>query len=370
MNRRNETNSLEADIKEILKGSYDLHIHCGPENMPRKYTPLDIGDVLKGYQMKGAVLKSHIQSTVVPIVQAYQSGHSSLKDIDLIPSITLNWYVGGIRVDPVLAAKGTIDQWNRSNERNNHQFKDIKTLVVWFPTIHSTEHIASHYREVPKSWTGDDPNYREYSRIAKRTKEEVDDIEKEVYPIYLDECEDHIDAILEVITENNYILATGHISQEDSQKLVDKAVRKGVKKIIVTHPIYKEPFGYLKKELEEEGKSKCEIDEKRLTEDGKFIKVISMEKEIQKELAQKGAYVEACYAMHSMDKIPIEDILEEMKYVGTDHVILTSDLGQTMSDPPPEGLLKFCELLRQDKDISLEDIKKMLHDNPKKLIEG
>ena len=378
MNKKNESNNAETHIREILKGSYDLHIHCGPENMPRKYTPRDIGAILKVYQMRGAVLKSHIQCTAVPIIQAYQSQCSSLKDIDLIPSITLNWYVGGIRVDPLLAAKGTLTQWNKENQG----LKDIKTLVVWFPTIHSTEHLASHHREIPKSWTENDSNYCEYSRIAKKSRDDVCDIRKEVYPIYLEECEDHIDAILDVIAENNYILATGHISPEDSRKLVKRAFEKKVKKVIVTHPVYREPLKSLRDELKEEGKTKSEIrafidsleDEKRIVEDqqkNQFIRVIGMEKEIQKELAQKGAYIEACYAMHSIDHILIEDILGEIEYVGPEHFILTSDLGQTKSDPPPEGLMMFCKLLVENErsHITLEDIKKMLHDNPRKLIE-
>ena len=65
--------------------------------------------------------------------------------------------------------------------------------------------------------------------------------------------------------------------------------------------------------------------------------------------------------------MPIEKIAEQIKYVGADNCILSSDMGQINSPAPSEALKKFTELLNQE-GITEEELKIMGEQNPRKLI--
>ena len=91
--------------------------------------------------------------------------------------------------------------------------------------------------------------------------------------------------------------------------------------------------------------------------------------EVQKELSRNnGVYVEHNYAMHSIDKVPIADIVEEIKYVTPQRCIISSDVGQPRSPSPSSALKTFAELLRE-RGLSNDDIEQMGATNPLKLIQ-
>ena len=137
------------------------------------------------------------------------------------------------------------------------------------------------------------------------------------------------------IKDVDAILATGHIPWEESRELINIAVQKfKIKKTIITHPIYQK---------------------------------INMPLEVQKELAKTGALIEHCFSMYSIDKIPIAKIAEQIKYVGAENCILSSDVGQSFSKSPSEALLEFISLLSQN-NVTEKELVTMLVDNPNKII--
>lgn len=140
--------------------------------------------------------------------------------------------------------------------------------------------------------------------------------------------------VLKIIKDLDLILATGHISWIESEILVKKAVDIGIKRIIVTHPIYSS---------------------------------INMPIEKQKELSKLGAFIEHCYSMYSIDKIPIQEIAKQIKEVKPKNCILTSDVGQVFSKNPSEALKDFVRLLKSE-DIGEKSFEQMLIENPKRLV--
>ena len=72
--------------------------------------------------------------------------------------------------------------------------------------------------------------------------------------------------------------------------------------------------------------------------------------------------------MHTIDKISIADIEAQIKQVGSENCILSSDVGQIFSKSPSEALTDFIELLEQE-GLTEAEIKSMLIDNPGRLIE-
>jgi hypothetical protein len=125
-----------------ISGVYDLHLHCGPEAIPRKHDFLELSTVLKKSGMGGAVVKSHFHSTAPWAYMAAVHGEANL-----FGAITLNHYVGGINPDAVLGSLGI-------------EFEGKPCLkVVWMPTLHSKGHIemqlaCGQLYDIPAEWTG------------------------------------------------------------------------------------------------------------------------------------------------------------------------------------------------------------------------
>lgn len=295
------------NYKEIIKQAIDLHVHIGPEIIPRRFTLSELLDCEKG-KIKGVGVKNHFFSTV-----AMGSAVCRTSEPFIINSVVLNHYVGGFNPD-IIRASAELSE---------------KPIIVWFPTLHSKKFLLSKKNEIPSEWIN-----------PKSTKKIKPVFAKDIKPLLLLDRKGVISAevekVLRAIKKYNAILATGHISCEESRELVKFAVEKvGIKKIIITHPVYQK---------------------------------IDMPIATQKELASIGALMEHCYSMYSIDKIPMSKIAKQIKEVGSKNCILSSDVGQLFSKSPSESLADFIYLLMQE-GITKQEIKVMLVDNPAKLIE-
>jgi hypothetical protein len=294
------------DYRKIVQQAIDLHVHIGPEIVPRKFTLPQLIAYEAG-KLKGVGVKNHFFPTA-----AMDAGVAKSAKPFVIASVALNRYVGGFNADIVRA----------SAELSK------RPIIVWFPTVHAEKFLKSQQFEIPKEWIGEKRRTVLKLRSAKsiaalRIFDERGRIRKDVQ------------AVLNAIEECGAILATGHLSWAESRELVRFAAEKvGIKKIIVTHPIYQQ---------------------------------INMPIEIQKELAELGAFMEQCYSMHSIDGIPVAGIAKQIKAVGAENCILSSDVGQVFSKSPSESLIEFISLLERES-ITEKEIKRMLIENPNKLI--
>lgn len=290
----------------------DMHIHCGPEPIPRKFDCLGLSRELKAYDMGGAVIKSHFYSTVpfAALSDIYAEGN-------LWGSIVLNHYVGGINPDVI---RGSLGQ-----KRNG-----VSLLrVVWMPTMHAESHLKMQMEhgqvfDIPAEWTGGD------KAGGSRKIEEITPIN-----ILAPEVQDNLKEVLSLIAANDIVLATGHLSRDEVFYLVPLAKEMGVKKIILTHPVY-EATGLTVDEIAE----LCAID---------------------------GIYAEISYGLMPIDNLPLEVIAEPILKLGPEKIILTTDLGQPKQITPPEGMQKFLEALA-GLGISEEALQKMAAENPAYLL--
>ena len=293
------------DYQNILQQAIDLHIHIGPEIIPRKFTLSELVDYEKG-KLKGIGVKNHFFSTIAMGKPSAQNGSPFV-----INSVVLNHYVGDFNPD-IIRASAELSE---------------KPIIVWFPTLHTEEFLQSQKFEIPEEWI--DPKMRR--RLKLRPTEKI----KALSVFDNGKISKEVETVLYSIKENGAILATGHLSWQESYELVKFATEKiGIEKIIITHPIYQK---------------------------------IDMPIKIQKELAELGALIEHCYSMYSIDKIPMDKIVQQIKDVGADNCILSSDVGQTFSKSPSEALTDFISLLEQE-GVTENEIKTMLIKNPARLV--
>lgn len=293
------------DYSSLLRQAIDLHVHVGPEVIPRKFTVPELIAYETG-KLAGIGVKNHFFPTAA---MAPRSSDGSF----IINSVVLNHYVGGFNPD-VIRASAALSE---------------RPIVVWFPTLHAKSFLESHEYEIPGEWI--DPALRRKIRIR-----ESKDIAGLSVRDARGELKKEVRDVLSAIKECDAILATGHLSWQESRLLVRVAARDiGIKRMIVTHPIYQK---------------------------------ITMPIEIQQELASMGALMEHSYSMYAIDKIPIDDIVLQIREVGVRHCILSSDVGQTFSKSPSESLADFISLLEQ-KGITEDEIRTMLVRNPTRLIQ-
>jgi hypothetical protein len=144
--------------------------------------------------------------------------------------------------------------------------------------------------------------------------------------------------ILDLVAKADVILATGHLSVSESEVLIDEASQKGVKKILVTHPEWR---------------------------------LIAMPVEVQRRLVEKGAIMEHClYATTQLGgSLNPEEIAKQIKSVGAENCIMSTDFGQKVNPLPIDGMVSYIELMRKH-GISSEAIDVMTKENPKKILKA
>lgn len=287
----------------ILNNAIDLHVHCGPDIIPRKFDLQSLFSLESG-KLRAIAIKNHS----MPVISGLK-----LKSKDkpqFIFSVTLNHFVGGFNPEAIRALAIIAE----------------KPIIVWFPTIHAKNFLSQVDSEVPYKWVGKSNNkFLKSSQIDGLT---ILDNKGKIKSSVIN--------VLKMIKKFDSVLATGHLSWKESKILVNLAVKKiGIKKIIITHPIWPK---------------------------------VAMPLKIQKELADLGAWIEFCYSSFSINKIPISAIAKSIMEVGTDKCIITSDVGQEFSKNPHEALSEFYDLLSVE-GLSEDDLKKMICDNPARLME-
>ena len=113
-----------------VTGAIDLHVHCGPEGIPRRFDAVSLAEHVKQSGLGGVVLKSHVTCTSNWAEMAHR-----LTETRLYGSVVLNHYVGGINPMAVRGALGpAID--------------GVPYLkVVWLPTVHAAAHLYARHHE-------------------------------------------------------------------------------------------------------------------------------------------------------------------------------------------------------------------------------
>lgn len=270
-------------VDEILKGSYDLHVHAAPDaNQERRLDAIETARVAYEVEMGGFVLKSH-EYVTSPLTYALNQMYPGL---DVIGSVTLNRAMGGLNPDAVeTAAK-------------------LDARVVWMPTF-TADHWLKNLGRGPgiSLFDGDD-----------RLKPEVLDV-------------------LDLISQYDMVLASGHVSPAEALALFQEAKSRGVRRMIATHP-----HG-----------------------------VASRDEQV--EMASLGAYLEYTFlaCMPSRGTMTPKELVGTIQSLGVSSCILTTDFGQWMNPPPAEGMRMAISALL-DAGMKPEDVSMLVKENPIELV--
>jgi hypothetical protein len=269
--------------RELLQGAFDTHIHVAPDVVPRIVDDISLAARFSDLGLAGFVLKSHYNSTAerASVVRAAGSG------IQALGAIVLNRGVGGMNPLAVEVAA-------REGAR-----------TVWLPTVDSVN--ESHEREAPAA-----AKVPVWVTLQLELREQG--IEIEPVPV-VDEngaVLPETRAVLERIAHHGLLLATGHLARDEIFAVVDAALEHGVAQIVITHPEFPAQ---------------------------------SLPVSDQLALAQRGALLERCFTTPHTGKIAWEDWIENIRAVGAEHSVLSTDLGQVFNPPVEDGMAIMVDRL-------------------------
>jgi len=188
-------------VWKLLDGMIELHIHSGPSVPTRVYNELECA--IQGMQVgqRAVVSKAHDGPTtrsaiiVQQVVNQWAAEHNK-KPIDVFGGVTLNYPVGGLNPDAVIAAYA------------------LRGKYVWLPSRDASYH-------------------RCYDTLSEPVGEggiEVIDENDKVVPALRE--------ILALISETDMVLGLGHQSTKERFIIVDEARKLGLKRIEVLHINY------------------------------------------------------------------------------------------------------------------------------------
>ena len=244
-----------------------------------------------------------LKNHVVPTADRAAIVMQQVPGIEVWGGVVLNRSVGGINPAAV--------EWM-------HRMSGGRGKVVWLPTFDSDKHVKTL---VDKNGSG--------LVVAPGGK---------VTP--------EMEEILRIIARENLILATGHIHAEEVLAVTRRAKELGVKNMLVTHGLTNIPGLTLAQ---------------------------------AKEAVSNGALIEICYLqfmtgpnaqydwMKHWEQVGTPQVVEAVKQLGADAIVLSTDLGQQGMMSPPDGIENAIGALRKA-GISQEDIDKMMKRNPARLL--
>lgn len=289
----------DAVVDRLLKGAVDLHVHSGPSTMARQVDHLQAAEQAADAGFRGILFKDHHYSVApfIPIMERLMEG----RGIAMFGGLVMNNSAGGF--DPFV-----VDSALKHGAR-----------LVWMPTAHAANHIRSNFRKT-----------RLAANVQLKPSPGLSPVDANGGII------DPVKQILDSIAEFDAILSSGHLHVWEIWKLFEEAKRRGVKRLLVNHPMYGLHFTH---------------DDIR-------------------EIAEFGALVEqsACLYVDSRFNVYEPDELKaHILAAGVEHSSIGSDLGQVDNPTPVEGMrqaVKMCLALG----FSEADVRKMVCENPARLV--
>ena len=288
---------FEDNVTALLEGSIDIHIHSAPDVYPRILNDVELALSAKENGMRGLLVKNHYVQTASQAQIA-----SEIADFKVFGGMALNLSNGGLNKHAVdIALK-------------------LGAKQIWLPTVHAQyfvqnkSHVANLATQIGADIEG------------VYLLNEDGTLKEELYPIF------------DLITKFDAILGTGHVTAQEAKVAVREAAKRGVKRIIVTHPI------------------------------ASFVHYSVGD---MKEILDMGA----TFLEHTWNDVTrqvshpseIVDLYNAINAIGAAHCIMSTDAGQWLNPVPAQQMGIFIkEMLKFG--ISENDVRIMVADNPAKIL--
>lgn len=270
-----------------LAGVIDMHIHSKPDVRERRYSDLELAEEAKRLGVRAIVVKTHVMPTAARAWLVEQA----VPGVRVFGGIALNREVGGLNKYAVETAL------------------KVGAKIVWLPTM----------------WAANE------RRVMHGTNDGIEVLDGgKVVPA--------LEEIMRLVAAHDVVLATGHLSPDETLVVVDRAKELGVKKVVITHPEWSS---------------------------------INMPLQVQEKLLPYGVFFERCYnnrPLGEKDYVPnYPRSLEAIKALGHESTVIATDGGQPDAPPWGEALSRYILYLKNG-GLSQEAVDVMTKQNPAYLL--
>ncbi len=274
----------------VLKGAIDLHAHFGPDSYDRQWDAFEVARMARARGMRGLVFKNHWSESagLAWLVRKY----ADAPGLEVFGSLSLNATVGGINPQAV----------RYFAEVEGHHAK-----VVWMPTHDSETEVKFLKAKRP---------YVIVSRDGALLPEVLE--------------------VLDLVARYRLTLATGHIYASEMIQIVAEARKRGIDRIIVTHPGVMGPMY-----------TDATIDQLR-------------------QVTGQGAYAEVV-AAELTNKTFTQSTIKLIRALGPANVIVSSDSGLTGWYNHTDALAHAARILREA-GFGEDELELMFKVNPAKVL--
>lgn len=285
-------------IDELWKGSIDMHLHIAPDpTVSRRVDGVQAARSAKECGMRAIVLKSDFYPTA-PIAAA---ARSAVEEFECIGALNVEY--------------GTTGGFGGNAPQIVEQSAKMGAKVLWMPTFDA--YYARKY--IPgKEGTG--------LRI-------LDDAGNKIPEVW-----EVLEKILETVKAYDMVLASGHLSYEETAALFAAAKEQGVKKLVATHPM-------------------------------SDVIWPAMTMEQMEQLADMGAYIEHVFRnlLPLLGSFDPTLYVETVKKIGAKRTIMSTDFAQSTDCMPAEGMRMFIGNMLEY-GCTPEEVEWMAKKNPAKLL--
>lgn len=183
--------------------------------------------------------------------------------------------------------------------------------MMWFPTVDSRSYQQFYHAEHP------DMDYEPLIYVL--------DADGKLVPEAVE--------VLKTAAKYHMVVGSGHVAPNEGMALVYEAERQGVQ-LVLTH---------------------CDLPSNRYTTE-QLVEAVA-----------HGAVAEYCYFTVYYHRTELAYIVEQIRAIGCEHVILCTDFGQPASPCPDEGMAMFAEDL-QKQGFTDDELMQMMCTNQERLL--
>jgi hypothetical protein len=284
------TPSVDQKLADpVLAGAIDLHAHHGPDAYDRQWDAFEVVKLARERGLRAVVLKNHWTETagLAQLIRKYGT-----QGIEVFGSVTLDTPVGGVNPMALRYMADVEGNWGR---------------IVWMPT-HDSEHEVNYYKETRAK------------AVASRNGQLIPEVFE----------------VLDLIKERNLTLATGHLTPAEVLMVMAEAKKRGITRIIVTHPMLGPQF-------------------------------TEMSLPQMQEAVKLGGAIEITAGTLFREGPARARATEAIKALGTQNVFVSSDSGLVGTPNHPDALAMAARVLRAA-GLSEQDLNRMFKETPARLI--
>jgi len=325
-----EGRSLELS-KQLLVGAIDIHVHAGPHlpSSPRRVDPFEAATQARDAGMRAIVYMDVFEMSTGTAWLVSQV----VKDFPVFGGLILNTVYGGMNARAVRTAL---------YYGSGAQYISFGTHSTYYQASHEGHMVNGVFKPLGDLY----PKFRD-QELSRAIRIPVDD-----------RPGPELDEILTMIGEKPEVyLRTGHVSNQEAVRLIELAKEYGIRQVVVAGAVTKN----------------MTIEEQQVAASaGAFIEHTFAALTHTTPIPKTHYYVEKEYVSidEGMSGGPaggVRRVAEQIRAVGAEHCILSSDLGVYTLPTPLEGLREFIACLL-DLGITTDEIEQMVAVNPAQLL--